>query len=121
MRSLTAARALAAFVTLAAALGAQAAQARLGFAVSAETDGLFSTTLKSVKITSVVPGAPAEQAGLRAGDDVEAVNEVPIAGTAGSKIMDIVHAVKPGEHIRFKVRRDGAERTIDIVAGPAAK
>ncbi len=78
---------------------------------------MFSTTLKDVKITAVVAGAPAEQAGLLAGDDVESVNDVPIIGTSGSTIMDMIHAVQPGQHIRLKIRRAGAEHLIDIVGG----
>jgi C-terminal processing protease CtpA/Prc len=107
-------------VTAAAALSfaAVAASAHLGFAVSAETDGFFSTTLKHVKITDVTAGSPAEQAGLVAGDDVESVNDVPIAGTSGSKIMDLVHAVQPGDHLRLKVLRGGTEHLVDIVGGP---
>jgi len=104
---------------LAASFCACAAQARLGFSVSVSTDGLFSSTLKQVTITAVTPGAPAEAAGLLVGDDVEAVNDVPIVGTSGSKIMDIIHAVQPGEHLRLKVRRKDAERLVDIVGGPA--
>jgi C-terminal processing protease CtpA/Prc len=115
MPSIPSHRYLLALVALAASFSVHAAQARLGFTVSAETDGFFSTTLKQVKITSVVPGAPAEQAGLQAGDDVEAVNDVPVAGSSGSKIMDMVHAVRPGDHLRLKVRRKGAEQLVDIV------
>jgi C-terminal processing protease CtpA/Prc len=106
-----------ALAALATSLGAVAAQGRLGFSVSAETDGFFSTTLKQVKITAVVPGAPAEQAGLQAGDDVEAVNDVKVEGASGSRIMDMVHAVQPGEHVRLKIRRGETERLVDIVAG----
>jgi C-terminal processing protease CtpA/Prc len=106
-----------ALATLAASCAAYAAQGLLGFAVSAETDGFFSTTLKKVKISAVVHGAPAEHAGLLVGDEVESVNDVPIAGTSGSKIMDMVHAIQPGEHLRLKVLRDGVERLVDIVAG----
>jgi C-terminal processing protease CtpA/Prc len=106
-----------ALTALAASIGAYAAQGRLGFKVSAETDGFFSTTLKQVKIVEVMPGAPAEKAGLMAGDEVEAVDDIPVVGTSGSKIMDRVHAVQPGEHLRLKVRRGEAERVVDIVAG----
>lgn len=100
---------------------ASAAQGRLGFSVSAETDGLFSKTLKQVKITAVTHGAPAEQAGLLVGDDVQAINDTPIAGASGPKVMDIVHSVQPGQHLRMKVKRGDAEKVIDIVAGPAAE
>lgn len=94
-----------------------AAQGRLGFSVSVQTEGFLSSTLKTVKITAVSSGALAEQAGLQVGDDVESINDIPISGASGSKIMDMVHAVQPGEHLRLKVLRGGTERPIDIVAG----
>jgi C-terminal processing protease CtpA/Prc len=119
MPALRPTRHLLVLTALVTSLGAFAAQGRLGFSVSAETDGIFSTTLKQVKITAVAPGAPAEQAGLRVGDEVEAINDVKVVGTSGSKIMDLVHAVQPGEHLRLQVRRDGAEHLVDIVAGAA--
>ena len=117
MSPLPSLRRLAALAAVAVSSAAFAAQGRLGFSVAAETDGFFSSTLKSVRITAVVPGAPAEQAGLMAGDDVRAVDDVPVAGTSGSRIMDIVHAVQPGQHIRLKVSRAGVEHVIDIVGG----
>jgi C-terminal processing protease CtpA/Prc len=119
MPSLSTLRGFAALAILAASFAAHAAQGRLGFAVAVETDGMFGSTLKSVKITKVTAGAPAEQAGLQVGDDVESVDDVPVAGTGGSKIMDIVHAVKPGDHLRLKVRRNASEKLIDIVGGAA--
>ncbi len=113
------ARTLAALAAVVISFSAFAAQGRLGFSVSVATDGLFSHTLKQVKITAVAPGAPAEQAGLQAGDDVQSINDVPIAGADGSKIMDMVHAVQPGEHLRLKVLRGGVEHLVDIVGGAA--
>ncbi len=117
MLSISSARHCLALAAIAVSFSAYAAQGRLGFSVSVETDSFFSTTLKQVKITAVTAGAPAEQAGLLVGDDVESVNDVPIVGTSGSKIMDMVHAVQPGEHIRLKVRRDSTLHLIDIVGG----
>ncbi|MCK9689280.1 PDZ domain-containing protein [Scleromatobacter humisilvae] len=105
----------------AASFGALAEQGRLGFSVAADTDGMFSHTLKSLKITAVAAGAPAAEAGLKAGDEVVALDDVAIAGADGSKLMDTVRATQPGQHLRLKIRRDGAERLVDIVAGPAAK
>ena len=102
---------------MAVSVSVYAAQGRLGFSVSVQTDGFFSSTLKNVTITAVSTGAPAEQAGLQVGDDVESINDIAIPGASGSKIMDMVHAVQPGEHLRLKVLRGGAEHAIDIVAG----
>jgi len=110
-------RCLLVLAIMAVSVSVNAAQGRLGFSVSAETDGFLSSTLKKVKITAVSTGAPAEQAGLQVGDDVESMNDIPIPGASGSKIMDMVHAVQPGEHLRLKVLRGGAEHVIDIVAG----
>lgn len=103
----------------AAALAAPAfaASGRLGFAIEAETDGLFSTTLKRLTITSVVEGAPAQRAGLRAQDEVEAVNGVAVVGAPGGRIRDLVGAVRPGDHLLLKVRRADGEHAVEIVAG----
>jgi C-terminal processing protease CtpA/Prc len=119
MSLLSSARYLLALAAIAVACGAFAAQGRLGFSIAAETDGMFSTTLSTVKISDVVRDAPAEQAGMAAGNDVESVNDIPVAGTSGSRLMDMVHAVQPGDHPRLKVRRCGAEQFLDIVAGAA--
>jgi S1-C subfamily serine protease len=116
--ALSFARVLLALAAVAVSCGVLGAQGRLGFTVSAQTDGFFSTTLTKVTVTAVVPDAPAGLAGLLVGDDVESVNDVPIAGTGGSRIMDLVQAVQPGEHLRLKVLRGGARHLIDIVGGP---
>ena len=81
---------------------------------------MFSKTLKQIKVTAIVHGAPAEQAGLQVGDDVQAINDTPVAGASGPAIMDAVKGVQPGQHLRMKVKRGGAEKVIDIVAGAAA-
>ena len=114
-------RSLVLLAAVAASASAFAEQGRLGFSVAADTDGLLSHTLKSLKITAVTAGAPAEQAGLKVGDEVETLDDVAIAGADGSKLMDLVKGTQPGQHLRLKVKRDGAERAIDIVAGPPAK
>jgi C-terminal processing protease CtpA/Prc len=114
-------RALFFVAALALSFAAQAAQGRLGFKTEVETDGFFSTTLKRITIVSVVPGAPAQQAGLQAGDEVEAINDLPVPGTSGLKVKEIVEATKPGDHLRMKVKRADGEHVIDITAGPAAQ
>jgi len=103
---------------LAAGSGAHAAgKPLIGISFSVETDGFFSTTLKKVTITEVKPGAPAAQAGLQVGDDVVAANDLPIAGTPGSKLSAMIGAAKPGDHLRLRVQRGGAEQQVDIVVG----
>lgn len=104
-----------------AALLATAAHATgkplIGISLSIETDGFFSTTLKKVTITAVKPGAPAEKAGLQVGDDVVAANDIPIAGTPGSKLSGVMENAKPGDHLKLRVHRGSGEQVVDIVVG----
>ena len=115
------ARSVVLLAAVAVSASAFAEQGRLGFSVAADTDGMFSHTLKSLKITAVAAGAPAEQAGLKVGDEIVALGDVTIAGADGSKLMDMVHGIQPGQHLKLKVRRAGADQLVDIVAGPPAK
>jgi S1-C subfamily serine protease len=89
----------------------------IGLSVAVETDGFFSTTLKKVTITAVKPGAPAEKAGLLAGDEVVAANDIPIAGTPGGKLSGLIENAKPGDHLKLRVHRGGGEQVVDIVVG----
>jgi C-terminal processing protease CtpA/Prc len=104
-----------------AALLATAAHAAgkplIGISLSIETDGFFSTTLKKVTITAVKAGAPAEKAGLQVGDEVVAANDIPIAGTPGSKLSGLMENAKPGDHLKLRVHRGSDEQVVDIVVG----
>jgi S1-C subfamily serine protease len=102
---------------LLAAAAHAAGKPSIGFSLSVETDGLFSTTLKKVTITAVRPGAPADKAGLQVGDEVLAANDIPVAGTPGSKLSGVMENAKPGDHLKLRVQRGGAEQTVDIVVG----
>jgi C-terminal processing protease CtpA/Prc len=100
------------------AVGAQAAgKPVIGLSLSVETDGFFSTTLKKVTITAVKPGLPAEKAGLLAGDEIVAANDIPVAGTPGSKLSGLMNDAKPGDHLKLRVHRGTGEQLVDIVVG----
>lgn len=95
------------------------AKGRLGFAVSAATDGYLSTTLSEVKVTSVRAGSPSEKAGLKAGDLLVELNGTPVKGASGSAMKNTLGGVKAGEHLLLKVKREGQGLLlVDIVAGP---
>jgi len=104
-------------IALASTVAHAAGKPVIGISFSIETDGFFSTTLKKVTITSVKPGLPAEKAGLLAGDEVVSANEIPIAGTPGSKLSDVIGNAKPGDHLKLRVHRGGADQLFDIVVG----
>lgn len=59
------------------------------------------------RVTAVAPGSAAEQAGLRAGDDLLSVADLPIADTVDIRLALDAHA--PGERVRIRWRREGAE------------
>ena len=62
--------------------------------------------LDTLVISSIVPGGPAEQAGLLAGDRIISVDDVIMAGTHFSedKITEILHG-KLGTSVKLKVKR----------------
>jgi C-terminal processing protease CtpA/Prc len=104
-------------VLLAAAAAQAAGKPSIGFSLSVETDGLFSTTLKKVTVTGVKPGLPADKAGLQAGDEIVSANGIPIAGTPGSKLSALMDNAKPGDHLKLRVHRGNADQVVDVVVG----
>jgi C-terminal processing protease CtpA/Prc len=59
-------------------------------------------------ITEVVDGAPADKAGLKAGDVLVAVNGISFADEGA---MEKIHeAMKPGSAVTFTVSRNGKEK-----------
>ena len=71
----------------------------------------------AVRITKVLPGSPAERAGLRAGDSLLKIggDEVPDLKAARLAVIE----VEPGDKLQVMVRRDGGAVPLEvtIVAG----
>ncbi len=67
----------------------------------------------TVTVATVFPGAPAERAGLEAGDVITALDDVPIA--SGSELRAAVEAVEPGTTYALTLRRVGAVEAVEIV------
>jgi putative serine protease PepD len=66
-------------------------------------------------VASVVPGAPAQKAGLRAGDRI-----IAIAGRSIRQSSDVsiaVTAKKPGDSVQLRVRRGTSARTVTVKLG----
>jgi putative serine protease PepD len=66
-------------------------------------------------VSAVVPGGPADAAGLQPGDRI-----VSIAGRTVTQSADVVAAVatlKPGRDVKVGVARDGGERTLSLRLG----
>ena len=82
---------------------------------------------EGVAITSVVPGTPADDAGLRAatGSDIVDGRERPTGGdvivefdgrtvTSATALQSAVDARQPGETVSIVVLREGSRRTLDV-------
>ena len=68
-----------------------------------------------VRVDQVIPGSPAEAAGIRAGDVV-----VALGGQAVDTLRAYSEALKahaPGEKVTVTVRRDGTEVTVEAILG----
>jgi len=90
----------------------------------------MTETPDGVAVTQVVPGGPAEKAGVRAATGTEVVDgeERPTGGDVvvafdGAKVMsavgvqNAVDAHRPGEAVSITVLRDGSRRTIEVTLG----
>jgi putative serine protease PepD len=67
------------------------------------------------EIAAVQPGSPAEEAGLREGDVVVAVDGRRIRSSG--ELVAAVGALDPGDAVTLRVTRDGEDRDIDVTLG----
>jgi sigma-B regulation protein RsbU (phosphoserine phosphatase) len=68
-----------------------------------------------LEIAAVVPGGPAEQAGLRAGDQVVAVDGRPVRGLSDPIRAGLVRK-RPGDTLTLDVKRPGASAPLTFTA-----
>jgi len=63
----------------------------------------------------LVPGGPAEQAGLEPGDVILALDGKTVESS--SELIVAIRSKRPGDSVTFRVRRDGAEQEIRVTLG----
>ncbi len=68
-----------------------------------------------IAIAGISPGGPASRAGLRAGDQVVAVNGRQIETTSG--LIRVIAEKPPGTTVEVTVRRSGREMTVPVTVG----
>ncbi|NBP82597.1 PDZ domain-containing protein, partial [bacterium] len=66
-------------------------------------------------ISPVISGSPAEEAGLKSGDIITAVNETAI--DEAHPLQDLLVQYAPGTTITLTVLRDGASITVTVKLG----
>ncbi|WP_322801694.1 S1C family serine protease [Thermoflexus sp.] len=81
----------------------------LGVRVIHEADG--------ARVLEVLPGSPAEEAGLRPSDRITAVNGELVNDR--HPLPDLLRRYRPGDTVRLTVVRDGEERTVSVTLGRA--
>jgi predicted metalloprotease with PDZ domain len=73
------------------------------------------------RVTAVVPGSPAAQAGFRAGDVLVAYNGIALTDTNKEALMKAKGDCAVGKAVSYTIRRDGAERTLSATLAPVPK
>lgn len=72
------------------------------------------------RVREVSPGGPAEQAGVRTGDLIVAVNGADVKGKDPAlRVIERLHGVRPGEKVDLRVSRDGKDRDLTVIARPS--
>jgi putative serine protease PepD len=69
----------------------------------------------AAQLEEVVDGAPADRAGLRAGDQVTAVDGDQIE--SGDELRDKIDEKRPGDKLTLTITRSGDERTVEVTLG----
>lgn len=80
----------------------------LGVTMSETPDGM-------VRVTNVRPDSPAEEAGLRPGDEIMAINDREVYSYRDVTRMIARHS--PGETVQLDIDRNGRDRNVEVVLG----
>ena len=88
----------------------QGAEAKLGFAVQMEGEGVFLNPLvKKLLVTEVTKGSLAEAAGMKAGDQIIQIEGQSVAGRRARELQPLMK-LNPGEPRRLRLKHtDGTE------------
>jgi C-terminal processing protease CtpA/Prc len=88
---------------------------RLGINIGGETTG---GPVEGVRIVGVTPGSAADDAGLRAGDVITAINEESMSadqpGESTRRILDFMAGIEDGDVLDVEYLRDGKVGTVEV-------
>jgi C-terminal processing protease CtpA/Prc len=87
-----------------------------GFAIEVDGSGLLNPTVRSARITKIVPASPAGRAGIATGDELISVEGHAVAGAKARELQPIMQKqVGQSLHLRLK-RPTGTEYGVTLVA-----
>jgi carboxyl-terminal processing protease len=109
---------LAAFLAAAMFSAHAGGKGYLGINIKVEGEGAFwNPTLKSVKVANVVPGSPAERAGITSGDLIVEVEGKQVLGAKTNELQPYMHR-EAGEQVKLVVKKPSGEvKPVSVVAG----
>ncbi len=69
-----------------------------------------------IELSGVTPGGGAAAAGLAAGDVLVRIEDVDLVGKVdpGAALMEVVHALKPGDKVDLSYQRGGKTKTVAV-------
>ena len=70
------------------------------------------------RVSSVVPGSPAEGAGIRPGDLLYALEGIRLNDTNSEKLAHVKKNWRPGQTVHYTIRRDGADVPVTLTLAP---
>lgn len=81
-------------------------------------DGEEEGPVEGVTVRGVTPGSAAEEAGLRAGDILTAINDESLSASseaqANEKLLDFMNGVQEGDTLEVEILRDGRSSTVEV-------
>lgn len=79
---------------------------------------LEESEMGGYEVAKVVPGSPAEEAGIRSGDVLFAMNGIEIAEENEEALMEVKKGLSPGKSLDYTIKRDGYDRQVTVTLGP---
>ncbi len=89
--------------------------ASFGFVCSLEKGSGEDSAQRWLLVREIVPGGPADQAGLKPGDRIIGIEGEPVRFRSGVELLEGLAANPPGREVRFEVLRDDARLDLIIV------
>ena len=82
-------------------------------------EALGTSQERGAVVAQVLPGTPAEAAGIQRGDVIVEMNGAPVIGSAD--LRNKVGLLRVGDAVRLTIERDGEPLTIDLAVGESGE